>query len=104
MSGDGQRYSKGVKCPQRAPRTSMRGEDSPRAEITEADAIDIITSTELYGVLAERYGISIQTVNAIRMGRRWPHLKYIKRGNRRQEPPLIVRLSWKPPQWPEGAR
>lgn len=52
-----------------------RGEDSPRAIITEAQAREILFSDEKGTVLAARFGIKPTTVCAIRRGRLWAHLQ-----------------------------
>lgn len=48
---------------------SKRGELNHRAKLTNEQVIDIFTSAETHKTLAERYGISISTIEAIR-GRR----------------------------------
>lgn len=54
---------------------SPKGEESPTAKLTEAQARQIKFSDERGTVLAERFNISPATVSAIRKRRLWAHLK-----------------------------
>lgn len=51
------------------------GERSSRAKLTEAQAREILLSTELPSVAAKRFNISHMTVRHIRKGRLWAHLQ-----------------------------
>lgn len=53
---------------------SPKGEASPTAILTEAQAREIKFGSEMGSVLAKRFGISQATVSAIRRGRLWKHL------------------------------
>ena len=52
-----------------------KGEESPRALLSEAQAREIKFSTEKGTVLADRFGVKPTTVCAIRKGRLWGHLQ-----------------------------
>ena len=54
--------------------THDRGERHYSARLTEAQAREILASTERAVDLAQRYGIARQTVNGIRSRRNWKHL------------------------------
>lgn len=51
-----------------------RGEDFHRSDLTDDDARAILRSEETGFVLAERYGVSYQTINDIRAKRTWAHI------------------------------
>lgn len=50
------------------------GEQNTQAKLTEEEAREIKGSREPLLVLAARYDVSIYTVWAIRIGKRWKHL------------------------------
>ena len=52
----------------------LRGQAHPAARLTEKQALKIKRSTDPTKELAERYGVSIETVKNIRYRRRWKHL------------------------------
>jgi hypothetical protein len=47
------------------------GEDNPRALLKPADVLKIRRSKEKLRVLAEKYGVGIGTISAVRTGRNW---------------------------------
>lgn len=58
------------------------------AKLGEEQAQAILTSSELGTVLAERYGVTPQTVYGVRNGTSWKHLKRQRKGPKsRLEPP-----------------
>jgi hypothetical protein len=58
---------------------SNRGERSPRAVLTESQAIEILQSHEHTVAIAKRYGVSVAAVHALRAGTNWPHLSQYRR-------------------------
>jgi hypothetical protein len=54
--------------------TQRRGENHPRAKLTEADVRAIRASKDTIKVLSERYGVGTATVSNIRAGRTWTHV------------------------------
>jgi len=50
------------------------GERHVHHKLKECDAVQIKDSNETLAVLADRFGVSISLVSAIRNGRRWKHL------------------------------
>jgi len=46
-------------------------ENRPGAKLTKEKAITIVTSTEKSCVLAEKYGVTLDAINAVRQGRTW---------------------------------
>jgi hypothetical protein len=56
------------------PESAVKGEDHPRA-LLNADAVrEIRSHTEKLIVYAERYGVSMATIKAVRAGRLWRHV------------------------------
>lgn len=51
------------------------GERHWNVRLTAESATDILRSPEPVAVLAQRYGVSLATVRAIKAGRRWRHLR-----------------------------
>jgi hypothetical protein len=51
-----------------------RGEANNKAKLKEADVREIRTSPEVGYVLAQRFGMSLAGISAIRTGRTWKHL------------------------------
>jgi hypothetical protein len=59
------------------PKTSKRGEDNPRSKLNESKVRDIlrrIKSGVSQTYLAKYYGVSVSTVNNIKMGKSWTHV------------------------------
>lgn len=56
------------------PRPAPPGEKHPNAKLTDAQALDILTSKLPARALAEKHGISASTVYGIRNGHGWKHL------------------------------
>jgi hypothetical protein len=54
--------------------TQVRGERHGRTKLTEAQALEIRYSDESQRVVAERFGVSQQSVSDIRTGKRWAHI------------------------------
>lgn len=54
--------------------TIMRGERHVFAKLTEAQVLEIRSSTEKLKPLAERYGVCLMTISDIRNRKRWGHL------------------------------
>lgn len=57
--------------------TLPKGERHPQAKLTEQAVRDILSSALTARALAERYGVSRDTVADIRRGRRWPHIQRV---------------------------
>lgn len=55
--------------------TSIRGEQSALAKLTERDAREILESPESGVALASKFGVSRTTICDIRTGRTWAHLQ-----------------------------
>lgn len=58
----------------RPPQRIYRGELSPRAKLTAAEALSIYHSTGMARDVGDRYGVDESTVRAIRKGKIWRHL------------------------------
>ncbi len=54
--------------------TAIVGTRHGRSKLTEADALTIFSSIDTNKHLAERFGVSISLVSAIRNGRKWRHV------------------------------
>ena len=54
--------------------TAQIGVKHPQAKLNDAAVLDIRTSTERNGVLAERYGVKAVTISAVRHRRLWAHV------------------------------
>lgn len=50
------------------------GENHPNAKLTEAQALEILSSALPLRPMASKLGVSVKTVNDIRLGRAWRHL------------------------------
>ena len=50
------------------------GERNSRAKLTPEKVLEILDSDELPRVLAERYGVDVTTIRAIRLGKIWKHI------------------------------
>jgi hypothetical protein len=57
--------------------TSNRGERCGTAKLTENQAREILNSTKSSKELARRFGVAYQTIDKIRCGSRWGHLKQV---------------------------
>lgn len=55
--------------------TDNRGENSHSAKLTEAQAIEIIESTDSPATLAERFGVNRDQIYRIKNGTRWGYLQ-----------------------------
>lgn len=53
----------------------VRGEDHPKARLTEEKVREILASSELSRVLAEHYGVHKSTIDAVRYRRTWRHVR-----------------------------
>lgn len=51
-----------------------RGDSNRMAKLTEEQVREIYPSKEPRAVLAQRYGVSVKTIDQIRSRRRWAHL------------------------------
>lgn len=54
---------------------SPRGEKQGNSRLSEAQVIEIRTSSETLESLAKRFGVSVATVSDARMGRTWAHIQ-----------------------------
>lgn len=59
---------------QRKLRSGIIGAKNPKAKLTEAQVLEIRSSTESDKVLAERYGMWESSIYMIRVGRKWRNL------------------------------
>lgn len=71
LTGRGFRHLPGA----RAPGATLRGEDSPTSKLSEAQARHILTSTDSHAALGRQFGVSPNTVAAVRSGQNWAHLQ-----------------------------
>lgn len=54
--------------------TPKRGEESNKAKLSAAQALEIYNSNEPHKVLAERYGVSATAIYWIKTGKNWSHV------------------------------
>lgn len=54
-----------------------RGEEHPLAKLTADDILAIRASDEAHVALAERHGVTFQTIAQVRNGNRWRHIKVV---------------------------
>ena len=58
----------------RNPMLAVRGSASAQSKLTEPQVAEIFISREMATVLARRYGVTPQTIHAIRKGETWLHV------------------------------
>jgi transposase len=56
-----------------------RGDRSPRAKLTEEQALEVINSTESCGQIAKRFGLGVSSINLIKRGVNWKHLPRVNK-------------------------
>lgn len=56
---------------------SARGERSPHAKITEAQAVEVLLSDKPSKILAAELGVHVTQINKIRRGAKWAHLQEV---------------------------
>lgn len=59
----------------RGRRKTLRGEQSTNHKLTEAQAREILTGKDKTAVLAARFGVTQNTIRAVRTGQNWAHLQ-----------------------------
>lgn len=72
-----ERVRRGDNHPRRLADIALKGQDNGNAKLSEAQVRDILSEPNTHGsgkTLAERYGVSMGLISAIRKGRAWAHI------------------------------
>ncbi len=78
-----ERLSAGVRRAVESGRLPIRrGEQSRQAKLTEAAVLAIHGSSDYQTVLAQRYGVSQSLISHVLLGKSWPHLAPLTKGQR----------------------